>query len=301
MKTVVGVDAGGTVIKAAVYGAAWDVLAATQRPTPQPAAADAVLDAVVSIASGVCEQAGVRATAIGVAVPGIVDEDTGFVRLAANLGFRDTPVRDLVRDAAAVGVTVVNDAWAACLAEWRQGAARGVDDVLMITLGTGIGGAAIAGGRRVRGSSGAAGELGHIVVSPDGEPCGCGARGCLETIASARAVARRYAAIAGGETSADAAEVVKKAIAGDRAAGRVWMEAVAGLASALATCVTVLDPALIVVGGGMAAAGEALVEPLRHQLHRRLTLRKPPRVVTALHGSTAGRLGAALSASASEL
>ncbi|TBL29540.1 ROK family protein, partial [Verrucosispora sp. SN26_14.1] len=156
------------------------------------------------------------------------------------------------------------------------------------------------------GAHGAAGELGHILVRPDGPPCGCGRAGCLESIASASAVARRYAALTAGSdvgcatgsgtppTMVSAAEVAARAAAGEEIASRVWREAVAALADGLATGQALFDVETIVLGGGLAQAGAGLFDPLRAALRDRLTFHREPRLVPAALGDEAGCLGAAL-------
>jgi len=175
----------------------------------------------------------------------------------------------------------------------REAAGPGAGDFLFVAVGTGIGAAFVAGGAPYRGAHGRAGELGHTVVEPDGPPCECGGRGHLEAIASAAAIERAYAE-AGGADGASAREVAELAGAHDPIAREIWDRAVAALASALASSVAVLDPALVVLGGGLADAGPALFEPLSAAVAERVTLGAPPPIVPAALGAEAGCRGAAL-------
>jgi glucokinase len=151
----------------------------------------------------------------------------------------------------------------------------------------------VVNGRVLAGAHGAAGEMGHIVVRPGGPPCGCGAQGCVESIASAAAIGRRYADLS-GRTDATAIEVAASAAAGEPLAADVWREALAALADGLVTVQAVVDAGTIVLGGGLAEAGDALRTPLRAALEQRVTFHRLPRLIPAALGDTAGCLGAAL-------
>ncbi|MGV9630187.1 ROK family protein, partial [Streptomyces sp. NPDC003487] len=179
------------------------------------------------------------------------------------------------------------------LAEGRLGAGRGADRYLFVPLGTGIAGAIGIGGRVEAGAHGFAGEIGHIVVRPGGTPCPCGQRGCLERFASASAVSQAWAA-ACGDPDADAADCAKAVASGDPNAVRVWQEAVDALADGLVTALTLLDPRTLIIGGGLAEAGETLFTPLRDAVAQRVTFQKLPEIVPAALGDTAGCLGAGL-------
>jgi glucokinase len=162
-----------------------------------------------------------------------------------------------------------------------------------VALGTGIAGAIGIDGRIEAGAHGYAGEIGHIVVRPGGPACGCGQHGCLETLASAGAVSRAWAA-AGGGPDADAADCARAVEAGDPRAEQVWGDAVDALAAGLVTGFTLLDPRVLIVGGGLAEAGETLLRPLGAAVESRITFQKLPRIVPAALGDTAGCLGAGL-------
>ncbi|GAA4890457.1 hypothetical protein GCM10023237_05080 [Streptomyces coeruleoprunus] len=234
------------------------------------------------------------AVAAGIVVPGLVDEDAGVCVRAANLGWRDVPVRDWLAEHLDLPVAFGHDVRAGGLAEARAGAGQGCADFLFVPVGTGIAAAVFTGGRprALTGGHGRAGELGHVVVRPRGDRCRCGARGCLETVASASAIARRYAR-ATGRYGTTAAEVQGRAAAGDPTAAALWSEAVEALADALSTAITLYDPARVVIGGGMSRAGDSFLRPLRAALAAHLTFQAAPEVVEARLGDLAGCTGAA--------
>lgn len=289
---VVAVDVGGTSVKAAVVDARGTANAAVTVPTSR--GAEQVADQVAALADELTDAVharGLAPVALGVVTPGLVDEHSGTVLLAGNLGWRDAPMRALVEKRVDLPVAFGHDVRAGGLAEAVLGAGRDAGDHLFLAIGTGIAGAVMLGGTAYSGG-GYAGEIGHIVVEPGGDACACGARGCLEATASARAIARRYALRTGERVAA--AEVAARAVAGDVHAVAVWDAAVIGLAEALRVCLCVLAPELIVVGGGLATSGDQLLEPLRARLAERLTFQRVPHVVAAELGERAGCLGAGL-------
>jgi glucokinase len=239
------------------------------------------------------ERYGEAAAAAGIAVPGIVDEQRGIASYAANLGWRDVPLRALLTQRLGIPVALGHDVRTGGLAEGRIGAGKGADRFLFVPLGTGIAGAIGIDGRVEAGAHGFAGEIGHVVVRPGGIACPCGQRGCLERYASASAVSEAWAA-AGGDPDADAADCAKAVVSGDPNAVRVWREAVDALADGLVTALTLLDPRTLIIGGGLAEAGEVLFQPLRDAVRRRVTFQKLPAIVPAALGDTAGCLGAGL-------
>lgn len=303
---VIALDVGGTGMKAALIGPGpgHEPLHETRRATPRRDGPEAVVQAVLGLAAELrahgVERYGTEPAAVGVAVPGIVDEANGVAGYAANLGWRDVPLRDLLRRRLASGdghdgppVAVGHDVRTGGLAEGRLGAGHGVDRFLFVPLGTGIAGAIGIDGRVEAGAHGSAGEIGHIVVRPGGPACGCGRRGCLEALASASAVGRAWAA-ACGDPDATAADAAKAVASGDARAAAVWDEAVAALADGLVTALTLLDPRLLIVGGGLAEAGELLFAPLRAAVQERVTFQHVPSIVPAALGDAAGCLGAGL-------
>jgi glucokinase len=291
---VVALDVGGTTIKGAVVDHDAAVLSRLRRPTPaRDTAPDGVLAAVLAtvdeLAAAAPPGAGVRA--VGLAVTGIVDERRGVAVHSENVGWRDVPVRSLVEQATGLPVGFGHDVRAGALAEWRLGAGRGLEDLVFVPVGAGVSAGVIVQGRIVAGG-GNAGEIGHVDVG-HGERCVCGGRGCVEAVASAAAVARRYAAITGGPVGG-AREVVERMVAGDPAARQVWADATRALALALAWTTAVLAPQAIVLGGGLARSGDLLFEPVRQALAGHLGVVPPPRLLPAGLGDEAGCLGAAL-------
>ena len=290
---VVAIDAGGTAIKGALVGRDGTVLARRRRPTPGPEHAPdgvlaAILAAVEELAAAAPPGAGVRA--VGLVVTGIVDERRGLAVHSENVGWREVPVGSLVARATGLPVGFGHDVRAGTLAEWRLGAGRGLDDLVFVPVGAGVSAGMVVEGRLLTGGN--VGEIGHVDVG-HGEPCACGGRGCVEAVASAAAIARRYAA-ASGRPAAGAREVARRMVAGDPAARRVWADATDALGSALAWTVALLAPQAIVLGGGLARAGGLLLEPLSQALDRRLGLVPAPRLLPAALGDEAGCLGAAL-------
>ncbi|WP_326792614.1 ROK family protein [Streptomyces sp. NBC_00841] len=298
MKHVIALDVGGTGMKAALVGADGTLLHEARRATGRERGPDAVVESILTFAAELRahgeEHFGESAVAAGVAVPGIVDPENGVAVYAANLGWRDVPLRTLLGERlGGVPVALGHDVRTGGLAEGRIGAGRGADRFLFVPLGTGIAGAIGIAGTIEAGAHGYAGEIGHIVVRPDGPDCGCGQRGCLETLASASAVSRAWAA-ASGDPEADAADCAKAVESGDPAAVRVWQDAVDALATGLVTALTLLDPRTLIIGGGLAEAAETLFVPLRAAVEERVTFQKLPDIVPAALGDTAGCLGAGL-------
>ncbi|MFG2402110.1 ROK family protein [Streptomyces lydicus] len=306
MRHVIALDVGGTGMKAALVGvdaAPSDgtppaLLYEARRPTGRERGPDAVVEAILGFAAELRDigtaRFGTTAEAAGVAVPGIVDERTGTAVYAANLGWRDVPMRALLSERlGGVPVALGHDVRTGGLAEGRIGAGRGADRFLFVPLGTGIAGAIGIGGRIEAGAHGSAGEIGHIVVRPGGHSCGCGQRGCLETVASAAAVGRDWAA-ACGDPQASAADAAKAVESGDARARAVWQGAVDALADGLLTGLTLLDPHTMIIGGGLAEAGDTLFAPLREAVRRRVTFQRLPSIVPAALGDAAGCLGAGL-------
>jgi glucokinase len=301
----VGVDVGGTKILAVVLGPDDEVLDERRLPTPREG--PELLEAVGQLVGELGRAAPLAG--VGVGLPGLIDRD-GTLRVAPNLRQMDgLAVGPWLRQHVGLPARIDNDANCAAWAERQLGAARGVDDCVLVTLGTGIGGGIVVDGVLLRGARGFAGEIGHMVVVRDGVPCPCGRRGCWERYASGSGLGRmgREAAQAGQLASAvalagradavDGRHVTEAALAG-HADARAVLEEVAGwLAVGLANLANVLDPALFVVGGGLVAAGEALFGPASAGLSQRLMAagRRPDvPVVPAVLGQRAGAIGAAL-------
>lgn len=270
--SVIGLDVGGTTMKAAITRDS-EVLAAETWPTDRADPVGGVLDFaahLVARATSLDSPAG----AAGIVVPGIVDEATGTAVHSANLGWRDVPLLHLARERLGIPVAIGHDVRAGGLAEAVLGAGRGdTGDFVFMAIGTGIAAALIVNGTPYPGVSGWSGEIGHVVVRPDGDACACGNKGCLETYASAAAISRRY-----GE-NVPAEEVIARAEKNEAKATAVWSEALDCLADGLAAATLLLDPGLLVMGGGLAQAGDDLLTPLQSRLEDRLTFRRPPLLV----------------------
>lgn len=292
---VIAVDVGGTAIKAGLVDERGELLSASSTPTDASAGADGVLAQIVERAQQLqaeATQAGRTPLAVGLAVLGLTDDESGVAVLSANAGWRDVPMREPLREKTQLPVAFGHDVRAGGLAEAVLGAGRGAGDHLFLAIGTGLAGAVMLGGEPYRGT-GFAGEIGHIEVdSPSAGPCGCGGTNCLETVVSARALARHYADRTDERVNADV--VAARAAAGDAVAGELWQELVDALAAGLRMYCSLLAPGLIVVGGGFAAAGEQLLEPLRAALKHRLSFQKVPVLVPAELGEQAGCQGAGL-------
>jgi glucokinase len=294
---VVAVDVGGTDMKAAlVAGTPTEATAVTSRRRATPrgedgsATAHAVVSAIVELVDELRGVVDHPIDAVGVVVPGVVDEAEGIGVFSANLGWRDFPFRLLLTERTGLPVSFGHDVRAGGLAEHRLGSARGRTDVVIMPIGTGIAAALMIGGRlHVHG-----GELGHVDVG-HGEPCGCGQRGCVETVASSAAIARRYSARTG--KNVDRASVVADLVrAGDPDAVAVWHDAVDALAKGILIAATLLGPEAVVLGGGLALAGDLLIEPLRKRLAELIVFQRQPDLLLAALGDEAGCLGAALMA-----
>ncbi|NLU74167.1 ROK family protein [Streptomyces sp. HNM0575] len=296
---VIALDVGGTGIKAALVGGGGDgeLLYEARRETRREHGPEAVVDGILDFAAELhahgSERFGAGPSAAGVAVPGVLDESAGTAVYSANLGWRDVPLRALLAERLGVPVALGHDVRTGGLAEGRIGAGEGVDRFFFIALGTGIAGAAGTDGRVDPGAHGGAGEIGHIVVRPDGPRCGCGQHGCLEALASAAAVGRAWAA-ASGDASATAADAARAVEAGDERAITIWRDSVDALAAGLVTAVTLLDPRTVIIGGGLAEAGDILFVPLREAVRARVTFQQLPTIVPAALGDAAGCLGAGL-------
>ncbi len=304
----IGVDIGGTKIAAGVVDATGEVLARVRRSTPAtdpPAIRAAVADAVAEL------RRDHLVVAVGVAAAGFVDAARSTVVFAPNLAWRDEPLGTALSEVLGLPVVVENDASAAAWAEFVHGAGRDVDDMVMLTIGTGLGGGVIVGGQLLRGAYGFAAELGHVRVVPDGHRCGCGNRGCWEQYASGRALVRaarelvaagdlaagRLLELCGGDPAAiTGQQVTRAAREGDRAALDLLVEVGQWVGEGAASMVAVLDSSVVVVGGGVAEAGDLLLDPARTAMARQLPARghRPvPEVRAALLGNAAGMIGVA--------
>ncbi|MGO4691990.1 ROK family protein [Glaciibacter sp. 2TAF33] len=292
---VLAFDVGGTDTKAALFDGAGAVLGLSRTPTAHrgPDTATAVIARLGELASDLAGRFPlVVPLAAGLVVPGLVDDERGVAIQAANLDWADAPFRRLAADRLGLPVAFSHDVRGAGQAEYRLGAARPYQDVVVIVVGTGIASAIFLNGR-AHVAGGYAGEIGHSVIDPAGLPCSCGARGCLETVASAGAITRRYQELTGIRPHG-ARDVRERAEAGDPAARGVWDGALDTLALGIAQLAAVLAPQAVVIGGGLAQAGDALFEPLRQRVEALLSFHRRPVLLPAEIGENAGLIGAAL-------
>ncbi|MFE5716476.1 ROK family protein [Streptomyces sp. NPDC056501] len=303
MRHVIALDVGRTGMTAALVGLDGTLLYEARRATGRERGPAAVVESILGFARELRTRGrtrfGTAAEAAGVAVPGLVDAERGVAVHSAGLGWRNVPLRGLLRHKLGrIPVALAHDVRTRGLAEGRIGAGRGAGRFLFVSLGTGVAGAIGIDGGIEGGAGGRAGEIGHIVVRPGGPVCGCGRRGCLEALASAAAIGRAWAAVSGAPApaadAADAADCAEAVRAGDAAATGVWRAAVDALADGLLTAHTVLDPRTLIIGGRLAEAGDILFVPLRAALAERLTFQKSPTIVPAAFGDAAGCLGAGL-------
>lgn len=309
----IGIDIGGTKVAGGVVDESGQITQRCRRDTPHRSTSPAVVEDVIV---GVVEElmSGLdpdTITAIGIGAAGFVAADRATVVFAPHLSWRDEPLRDRLSQRLTKPVFIDNDANAAAWAEWRFGAARGERHLVMITLGTGIGGGLLWDGQVIRGRFGIAGEYGHMRVVPDGHRCECGNRGCWEQYASGNALVREARALVtarspiamdmitridGDPANITGPLVTEAARAGDRMAIELLSEIGTWLGIGMANLAAALDPGMFVVGGGVSAAGDLLLEPARHAFSRQLTgrgYRPEATIVAAQLGNDAGLIGAA--------
>jgi glucokinase len=289
---VIGVDVGGTKTLAAIVTREGSIEARVEHPT-DVSSQEALLAGLDAIVDEIRTEH--EAAAIGFGIPSRVDQRSGCAVASVNIPLQDLDFRDRMRERHGLPVAIDNDANAATIGEWHAGAAKGARYVVMLTLGTGVGGGLILAGRPYRGATGVGAELGHIVIGLDGPPCGCGGHGHLESYAAGR-VADRAARELYGEGS-DGHELVEKAREGKREAVEALAEIGRGLGAGIASFVNVFEPELVVVGGGFgSSAGELLLGPAREVVAREglVPTRDTVRIVPAQLGSRAGVIGAGM-------
>ena len=293
----IGIDVGGTAIKAVIADEQARALCTFTHPTfGADGSAMGTVNAIITEAATEASRAGFRAVAIGICTPGTVDAVAGVVRFAANLGWSNLPlVRDL-EEQHRLPVALEHDARAAAAAEAKARGINAAQNMLFIPVGTGIAASLVYDRTVVHGASGAIGEMGHMIVYPDGEPCRCGQRGCVEAYAGGAALLRRY------QREGGRAETVVDLVASlgiDPIAQRTWSEAIDALARGIHGVVALFDPATVVLGGGLAQAGAQLFQPLQERLDELLTWRTAPRLAPSVLGPSAGLIGALTLASPS--
>lgn len=311
-RPVIGVDVGGTKVAAALVDEAGNAWHLQRRQTPHRSRHPRVVeDVIVDVVEELIDRAATAVAAVGIGAAGLVRAESGEVLFAPHLSWRDEPLQVALTDRLGLPVRVENDASAAAWAEYRFGAGRGEPHLVMVTLGTGIGGGVVLDGRLYRGRHGLAGEFGHMQVVVGGRRCECGNRGCWEQYASGNALVREAASVIdtgspGVDTlTASAAAnpegltgplITQAAGQGDRVATELLADVGSWLGTGLAGLVAAFDPGLIVVGGGLGAAGEALLNPAREAFARHLTgrgFRPQVDIVPAELGGRAGLVGAA--------
>ncbi|MGK4578724.1 ROK family protein [Kitasatospora sp. HPMI-4] len=301
----VGLDVGATKIAALRITRDGTVLARARCDTPRGSAQDLV----ATLADLVKQVRGDRVAAVGAGLPGMVDARTGALVFAPGLDFARAPLRELIEEAVGLPVRTDNDANTAAWAEYRLGAGRGHDHMVLVTIGSGLGCGMVVGGRLLRGSHGYAAEVSHLVVDPRGPRCECGAYGCWGVSASGRAIARLgceavaarpaspLARLIGPEPSGAGEAVTRAAGEGDPEAAGILARVGALTGRGLAALANMLDPSVLVVGGGPISAGELLLGPARASFDRWLYSpadRPPVPIVPARFGNEAGAIGAAL-------
>lgn len=305
----IGIDLGGTNVKGALVSENGEILHEESRPTQVERGTDAVCDNIAAVITSLAQGADSLA-GIGLGCPGTVDDQAGIVRLAANLGFVNFDLRTQIKLRCGYAVRLGNDANAAALAEALVGVGKGCASFLVVTLGTGVGGGVVLDGRLLTGYTGAASELGHMVIHEGGEVCTCGRRGCFEAYASATALIREtkrameahpeslLCALAAENGVVDGRTAFAAAQRGDKTAQAVVDRYIADLACGTANLVNIFFPEVVAFSGGIANQGEALLTPLREQV-RAMTFGsayavKHTRIESCTLGYRAGVIGAAL-------
>jgi glucokinase len=270
----VGIDIGGTKIAGALVDESGRIVREARVPTPETYGDD-IIDAVVALVSELTE--GAEAIGVGVAAAGFIDADQATIAYSPNIGWRNEPLKAKLEAKITLPVILENDANAAGWAEFKFGAGRGTKNMIMLTIGTGVGGAVIADSRLLRGGFGIGGELGHIRIVPDGLLCGCGAHGCIEQYGSGTALLKSARLLADGGTDEGATlrklrdqagelsgdQVYEAILQADPGALRLLRELGQWLGETVASLTAVLDPEVVVIGGGVSAAGDLLLDPIR--------------------------------------
>ena len=307
MKTYIGIDLGGTNIKGALVNEQGEIIRQSTCPTHAEQGVEAVTATIADMIRDLAK--GEDIAGVGLGCPGIVDDKCGTVVYACNLGWINYDVRSALKKLTGFSVHLVNDANAAALAEVVAGAAKGAESAVVVTLGTGVGGGVVIGGRLLTGYTGAASELGHMTIVADGEPCACGRKGCFEAYASATALIRmtdeamsahpesamhQIAAEQGvdGRTAFTAQQM------GDAAGDVVVKEYIRYLSIGIANIVNIFFPEVVALSGGVANQGENLLAPLRREVSQQeygaAYTAKHPHIVCCTLGNTAGMIGAAM-------
>jgi glucokinase len=308
MSLTIGADVGGNKVAAGVVDESGKILAESRRETPARDP-DAVVGTIVEAINELRAEREIEA--IGVAAPGFVDESRSIVRIAPNIpGWKDRKLKAEIEERVGLPTVIENDANAAAWAEARHGAGKDEDELIMVTVGTGVGGGIVTGGKLYRGRFGSAAEVGHMKVISGGRPCGCGQRGCWEQYASGQALVREARTLAAQDRDAaqrllslgdgtpegiEGLHVTQAAREGDEVAVGAFGAIGVWLGVGLADLAAVLDPGCFIIGGGVSEAGDLLLEPARRAFSENLTgraLRPIAQIIAAQLGNDAGIVGA---------
>ena len=306
-----GIDLGGTNVAAAVVDGEGTILGKVSLPTPRTGA-EAVADQMAAAARAAVEQAGItleQVESVGIGSPGTIEPAEGLIKFWSNLDFENVPLTALMAERLNKPIYLENDANAAALGEYAAGAGKGSQSMVAITLGTGVGGGAVLGGKLYTGFNYAGMEVGHFVIEHNGRPCTCGRKGCFEAYCSATALIKRTREVmeenrdsllwqlAGSLDKVNGRTPFDAAAQGDAAAGKVIDEYVDYLGCGVASLVNIFQPEVVCIGGGPSAQGETLMAPVRYILNREDYARNSvhrTRLVRAALGNDAGIIGAAL-------
>lgn len=290
MKLVAAIDVGGTSIKGALVDPDLHIIATSNAPTPQnDVDGSETVKEISELLSKLASPGEIKA--VGLAVPGALDETNGISRWSGNLGWKNLPIRDLLAREIKIPVAFGHDVRTGALAELRNGAAKGLNNAIFIPIGTGIAAALIIDGQ-IRSSDGFAGEIGHVNVGGEFN-CVCGKKGCLEAAASALSITNAYAQ-ASGKTGTSSEEIATLSQNGDAIAQKIWESAMASIGTACQMLITVLAPEVIIFGGGLSQSGNLLIDPITKSLGESLTFQKVPQLVIAHYGAQAGTIGCAM-------
>lgn len=308
----IGIDLGGTGIKVGAVSPEGGILSKAAGPTLPERGPEAVIKDMVSLTRKAVKEAGTTleaVTSIGIGVPGIEDPARGIVPFLTNLGWHEIPMRSIFQSMIDKPIFVTNDAVAAALAESVAGVSKGTKSSVMVTLGTGLGGGVIIDGKPFLGAHGVASEIGHMAIKFDGEMCTCGKRGCFERYASASALIREgkrlaaahpeslvYKSVQGEMENITAKTVIDAAKAGDDEAMKLFDKYVFWLCTGLVNLINTYDPEMLVLGGGVSAAGTFLLDPVRERLPELVFYKTMPyaRIELATLGNDAGIIGAGM-------
>lgn len=301
---IAGIDIGGTKVAIALQNLQKEKIATRRIPTDVAIGPHKILENIQTNIEEMLAETETRLLAIGVCTPGPIDIKKGLVLSPSNLrDWVEFPIVKILEDRFHVPVVFDNDANAAALGEYSEGVGQGFETILYVTVSTGVGGAIILGGKIHHGFTANAGEIGHTIVQPDGIICGCGARGCLESIASGINIARRAAELVsenGGTlngvearniTARTVIEAVRK---GDKTVQPVWDETVRYLAIGIGNAITTIAPEAVIIGGGISLADEILLEPLNHYLKQNVKMLpiEDVKILRAALGGDSGIYGA---------